>query len=170
MITVDIVNQLFPNILTVIVQLCSTFVLFIVAKKFLWKSFSNWMNARADKMQEDLAVSSKAKQDALNDRSSAKAELVQASKKSEAMIEAAVKEAGAEKDAILNEARRQAEAEKQKAHQQIEAERVAMYDSMKKEMVDIALDAAAKLIGDKNTDEMDRQAIETFVKGDDHGE
>lgn len=169
MITVDIVNQLFPNILTVIVQLLSTLVLFLVAKKFLWKSVKNWMSVRADKMQEDLAASRQAKQDALNDRSSAKDELVQASKKSEAMIEAAVKEAGAEKNAILEEAHRQADAEKQKAHQQIEAERVAMYDSMKKEMVDIALDAAAKLIGEKNTDDMDRQAIETFVKGDDDG-
>ena len=103
------------------------------------------------------------------DRNSAKDELAAASKKSEAMIEAAVKQAGQEKESILEEARRQAGAEKQKAHAQIEAERVAMYDSMKKEMVDIALDAAAKLIGDKNTDEMDRQAIEAFVNGDDHG-
>lgn len=169
MITVDIVNQLFPNIVTVIVQLCSTLVLFLVAKKFLWKSVKNWMNVRAEKMQADLSVSQKAKEEAMTDRSNAKEELAAASRKSEAMIEAAVKQAGQEKESILEEARRQASAEKQKAHAQIEAERVAMYDSMKKEMVDIALDAAAKLIGDKNTDEMDRQAIEAFVNGDDHG-
>ena len=165
MITVDIVNQLFPNIVTVIVQLCSTLVLFLVAKKFLWKSVKNWMNVRAEKMQADLSASQKPK-----DAAQAARRYATGSRKSEAMIEAAVKQAGQEKESILEEARRQASAEKQKAHAQIEAERVAMYDSMKKEMVDIALDAAAKLIGDKNTDEMDRQAIEAFVNGDDHGQ
>lgn len=170
MITVDIVNQLFPNLLTVVVQLCSTLILFLVAKKFLWASVKKWMEARAEKMQSDLSASQQAMQEAISDRASAKEEMAEASRKSEAMIDAAVKQAGVEKESILEEARRQAGAEKQKAHAQIEAERVAMYDSMKKEMVDIALDAAAKLIGEKNTDEMDRQAIEAFVKGDDHGE
>ena len=65
MITVDIVNQLFPNIVTVIVQLCSTLVLFLVAKKFLWKSVKNWMNVRAEKMQADLSASQKAKEECL---------------------------------------------------------------------------------------------------------
>ena len=65
MITVDIVNQLFPNIVTVIVQLCSTLVLFLVAKKFLWKSVKNWMNVRAEKMQADLSASQKAKEEAI---------------------------------------------------------------------------------------------------------
>ena len=72
MITVDIVNQLFPNIVTVIVQLCSTLVLFLVAKKFLWKSVKNWMNVRAEKMQADLSASQKAKEEAMLDRNSAK--------------------------------------------------------------------------------------------------
>ena len=112
MITVDIVNQLFPNIVTVIVQLCSTLVLFLVAKKFLWKSVKNWMNVRAEKMQADLSVSQKAKEEAMLDRSNAKEELAAASRKSEAMIEAAVKQAGQEKESILEEARRQASAEK----------------------------------------------------------
>ena len=97
MITVDIVNQLFPNIVTVIVQLCSTLVLFLVAKKFLWKSVKNWMNVRAEKMQADLSASQKAKEEAMLDRNSAKDELAAASRKSEAMIEAAVKQAGQEK-------------------------------------------------------------------------
>lgn len=50
MIDVDITGQLIPNLLTVLVQLCSTLVLFLLAKKFLWKSVKNWLDARADKM------------------------------------------------------------------------------------------------------------------------
>ena len=46
MIDVDITGQLIPNLLTVLVQLCSTLVLFLLAKKFLWKSVKNWLDAR----------------------------------------------------------------------------------------------------------------------------
>ena len=82
MIDVDITGQLIPNLLTVLVQLCSTLVLFLLAKKFLWKSVKNWLDARADKMQSDLETSEKAKQDALSDRENAKNQLNEAAKKS----------------------------------------------------------------------------------------
>lgn len=115
MIDVDITGQLIPNLLTVLVQLCSTLVLFLLAKKFLWKSVKNWLDARADKMQSDLETSEKAKQDALSDRENAKNQLNEAAKKSEAIVEAAVKEADSEKQAILDKARAEAEEEKAKA-------------------------------------------------------
>ena len=40
----------------------------------------------------------------------------------------------------------------------------AMHDSVKEEMVNVAMDAAGKLIGEKNGDDMDRKAIAEFVK------
>lgn len=170
MIDVDINGQLIPNILTIVVQLCSTLILFLVAKKFLWKSVKNWLDARAVKMQEDLTAGEQAKADALQDRSKAQEQLTAASKRSEQIIDAAVKEASAEKESILAEARREANAEREKAQKQIKSERNAMYDSMKKEMVDIAMDAAAKLIGDTDTKDLDRKAVDAFVKDADHGE
>ena len=51
---VNIVEQLFPNGLTVLTQLCSTLVLFLVAKHFLWASVKKFLDARADKMQEEI--------------------------------------------------------------------------------------------------------------------
>ena len=61
---VNIVEQLFPNVLTVLVQLCSTFVLFLIAKKFLWESVKKFLDARADKIQEELVLSQQAKEEA----------------------------------------------------------------------------------------------------------
>ena len=159
MIDVDITGQLIPNLLTVLVQLCSTLVLFLLAKKFLWKSVKNWLDARADKMQSDFETSEKAKQDALSDRENAKNQLNEAAKKSEAIVEAAVKEADSEKQAILDKARAEAEEEKAKAREAIENDRLKMVDSVKKEMVNVAMDAAEKLIGSKNGEVLDRKAI-----------
>ena len=61
MIDIDIVEQLIPNPMTMLVQLCSTLVLFLLMKKFLWKSVKNFLDVRADKMQSDLAESEQAK-------------------------------------------------------------------------------------------------------------
>ena len=164
MLDVDIIGQLIPNPLTMVVQLCSTAVLFLLAKKFLWKSVKNWMDARTAKMQTDLSDSEKAKQDALADREKAMGQLNEASGRAKEIVSSAVSEANNERTAILEQAKKEAAGEKQRAHEQIEAERAAMYKGMQKEMVDVALAAAGKLIGQQNGQEMDRQAVDAFVK------
>ena len=161
---VNIVEQLFPNGLTVLTQLCSTLVLFLVAKHFLWASVKKFLDARADKMQEELALSQKAKEDAFADRKAALEQLNTASTKSEEIVSAAIQQAKQEKKHILAQADKEASAVKQRAQEQIEAERREMYASMKKEMVDVAFSAAGKLIGEYEGEKVDRQAIDAFVK------
>ena len=161
---VNIVEQLFPNGLTVLTQLCSTLVLFLVAKHFLWASVKKFLDARADKMQEELALSQQAKEEAFADRKAALEQLNTASTKSEEIVSAAIQQAKQEKKQILAQADKEAAAVKQRAQEQIEAERREMYASMKKEMVDVAFSAAGKLIGEQEAEKVDRQAIDAFVK------
>ena len=161
---VNIVEQLFPNGLTALTQLCSTLVLFLIAKKFLWESVKKFLDARAEKMQEELALSQQAKEEALADRRVALEQLNTASTKSEEIVSAAIQQAKQEKKQILAQADKEAAAVKQRAQEQIEAERREMYASMKKEMVDVAFSAAGKLIGEYEGEKVDRQAIDAFVK------
>ena len=164
MIDVDIIGKLVPNPLSMVVQLCSTLVLFLLVKKFLWKSVQNFFSAREEKMQSDLSASEQAKSEAIADREKAQEQLSTAAEKSEEIVNAAVKEAKDQKAAILAQASKEADVERKKAHAQIETERNAMYDSVKEEMVNVAMDAAGKLIGEKNGEELDRKAIAEFVK------
>ena len=161
---VNIVEQLFPNGLTALTQLCSTLVLFLIAKIFLWPSVKKFLDARAEKMQEELALSQQAKEEALADRKVALEQLNTASTKSEEIVSAAIQQAKQEKKQILAQADKEAAAVKQRAQEQIEAERREMYASMKKEMVDVAFSAAGKLIGEREGEKVDRQAIDAFVK------
>ena len=163
-INVDIVGQLVPNPISMLVQLCSTLVLFLLIKKFLWKPVQNFFNARENAMQADLKAASDAKAAAEADRKEAGRQLQDASGKADEIVNAAVKEAKAQKYAILESAGKEADAEKRRAHEQIENERQAMVDSMKNEMINVALDAAGKLIGSKADEETDCQAVDAFVK------
>ena len=164
MIDIDVLGQLIPNPLTMLVQLCSTLVLFLLAKKFLWPSVQAYLGKRSEKMQSDLEVSEQAKQEALSDRQKALNQLNEASDKAEQLVSAAVKQAKEEKAGILAQADKEADAARKKAHEQIEAERQAMYADMKREMVEVALSAAGKLLGEQNPEELDRDAIDAFVK------
>ena len=56
MIDIDVIGQLLPNPITMLTQLCSTLVLFLVIKKFLWKSITGMLDRRAEKMQEELTA------------------------------------------------------------------------------------------------------------------
>ncbi len=164
MIDIDIVGQLLPNPLTMIVQLCSTLVLFLLMKKFLWASVQDFLAKRAEKMQADLAESEQAKQDALSDRRKALEQLNEASDRAEEIVSAAVRQAKDEKETILTQASREADAERKKAREQIQAERQEMYSSMRQEMIEVAMAAAGKLISDQSSADLDRQAVDAFVK------
>ena len=119
MIDIDILSQLIPNPITMVVQLCSTLVLFLLMKKFLWTSVQNFLGKRADKMQSDLEES---------------------------------------------EAQKEAQNTMQKAEDRINKQKIEMVASMQKEMVDIAMAATEKLIGSKSDVQMDKEAVDSFVK------
>jgi F-type H+-transporting ATPase subunit b len=147
-----------------IVQLCSTLVLFLLMKKFLWPSVKRYLDKRADKMQADIAAGEQARREAQDDRAKAADELAKAAGRGEQIVSAAVKEAQDQKAEILQQAKQEADAEKARAHEQIESERADMYQDMQKEMVDVAMSAAAKLIGTQNQADLDRAAVDAFVK------
>ncbi len=161
-------GQLIPNVSTMIVQLCSTFVLFLLIHKYLWKAIQDYLADRSNKMQADLLTSEQAKLEALEDRKKAHEELSKAGSKGEEIVNAAMKEAKFEKENILAQANKEADALRKKAHEQIEAERASMYDSMQKEMVEVAMAAASKLIGAQSDAAMDRKAVDAFVKETTH--
>ena len=75
MIDIDIISQLIPNPITMLVQLCSTLVLFLLARKFLWASVKNFLQKRSEKMQEDLKQSENARAAAETDRQAAAEQL-----------------------------------------------------------------------------------------------
>ena len=170
MIDVDIVGQLIPNPLTMLVQLCSTLVLFLLMRKYLWASVKQYLAVRGEKMQEDLAAGEAARAAAESDREAAALQLKNAGSRSEEIVSAAVKEAGSRKESILADANKEADMVRTKAREQMRAEWDAMYSDMQKEMVEVAMAAAGKLLMKDNADELDQQAIDAFVKEATDGE
>ena len=122
------------------------------------------LKKRAEKMQEDLNAQEAARIAAESDRDAASVQLKEAGTRSEEIVAAAVREAGSQRDSILADADREADTLRKRAHEQIEQEREAMYSDMRREMVEVALSAASNLLGSQNAEDLDREAIDAFVK------
>ena len=139
MIDVDVAGKLFPNIATLIIQLCSTGVLLLVFKKFLWVPMQEYFAKRANfiesQINEAKEMNEKAKSDALKVRDDI------------------VEKAKAEATAKIDQAQREIEAEKQQAKEE-----------MKEEMVNVAIEIASKIVAKDMNTTKNQEMVEDFVK------
>lgn len=161
---IEVAEQLLPNILTVVTQLCATGVLLFFAKKFLWKPGREMIAKRQELMQSRITDAEKLKEAAAEDKAHAEEELKSMQTRVKSMMENAKSEADVEKERILEEANRQAEATLEKAHATIEKQKAGMRKDLQEEIVDVALAASTKLMGKDELEEQDQRALESFVK------
>ena len=80
------------------------------------------------------------------------------------MIEKATVEAKSVREEIVRKAKTEADDQIIRARGQIELERSQMQSEIHREMVEVAMSAAEKLIGEKSSEAGDRQAVDQFVK------
>ncbi len=161
--TFDIQGVLFPNWITMLVQLCSTLVLFLLCKKLLWKPARDILAKRRDKMNENLMSSQKLREDASIELDKAKEELEHARNRSGEIVESARKEAENLRAEIVNKANSEASAKLALADKEIEQKERDAQDRIHDEMVDVAMAAVSKLMQDKATSSDDKKAIEDFI-------
>lgn len=161
--TFDIQGVLFPNWITMLVQLCSTLVLFLLCKKLLWKPARDILAKRRDKMNENLMSSQKLREDASVELDKAKEELEHARNRSGEIVESARKEAENLRAEIVNKANSEASAKLALADKEIEQKERDVQDRIHDEMVDVAMAAVSKLMQDKATSSDDKKAIEDFI-------
>ncbi len=161
--TFDIQGVLFPNWITMLVQLCSTLVLFLLCKKLLWKPARDIIAKRRDKMNENLMSSQKLREDASVELDKAKEELEHARNRSGEIVESARKEAENLRTEIVNKANSEASAKLALADKEIEQKERDAQDRIHDEMVDVAMAAVSKLMQDKATTSDDKKAIEDFI-------
>lgn len=161
--TFDIQGVLFPNWITMLVQLCSTLVLFLLCKKLLWKPARDILAKRRDKMNENLMSSQKLREDASVELDKAKEELEHARNRSGEIVESARKEAENLRAEIVNKANSEASAKLALADKEIEQKERGAQDRIHDEMVDVAMAAVSKLMQDKATSSDDKKAIEDFI-------
>lgn len=159
----DIQGVLFPNLITMIVQLLSTIVLFLLVKKLLWKPAREILKKRQEKIDGDLANAEKIQADAINELNEAKQNLETARNKSNEIIDEARKEANNLRQEIVSSAKKEAADKLKDAERNIEQKKIEASNQIHDEMVNVAMAAVSKLLNDKSQAVDDEKAIKEYI-------
>lgn len=160
----DISGKLFPNALTVIVQLLSTGVLFIVFKIFLWKPLLEYFKKRADYIESTIVDAKEMNETAKENMELADQKAKEAAIQYHQIIEDAKIDANKAKESIIEEANKEAGYKLMQAQKDIENEKEKARREMKEEIVDIALDVASKVMEKDMNTTTNEQLADGFVR------
>lgn len=160
----DIAGKLFPNIITMAVQLLATGVLFLGFKKLLWKPMQTYLQKRADVADQALRDAYEAKLLAEERQKDAEALLGKAAMDAKDIIESGKQEGNRVKELLLAEAKNEADNKLSSALREIAHQKTQMREEIESEIIDVALLAASKLIEGKVDETEDRRQIQHFIK------
>ncbi len=128
------------------IQLISTIILFLAVKFFLWKPITNILEKRREAIDLEL----KEAEDAKNNSIQIEQELLQEKERAKAEVKALISQAEhdalVQKESIINDAKAEAKRRLDNLENELVQEKANMEADIKKEIVDIAFQAAEKIV------------------------
>ena len=160
----DIAGKLFPNLLTMIVQLSATGVLFYGFKRLLWKPMTAYIAKRAEIEDEALRQADEANKLAQINLAHSELSVRNAVSETKTIIEQGKDEAKQIKEKLVANAKAEADAKLEAARREIEHQKTQLRKDIETEIIDVALIAAKKLMEDKVDEAHDRLQVQQIIK------
>ena len=140
--------------INVVFTIINLIVLYLLMKKFLFGPILNVMEQRKNMIDQQFASAKDTYEDALK---SAKDESMR-------IVNQAKDEAKVQAERIVKDANTQAGAMLDKAKADIRTEQENAMKAMESRVAEIALDAASKIMGEKNSSQQDLSLYDQFIK------
>jgi len=156
-------EALIPKVPEVIVALISFLVLLVVLGKFAFPPIVKILDERTDKIRESLEKAEETKVEAERLLEEYKVQMAEARGEAAKVIEQGRTVAESLKAEIVAKAKQEAEAEKVKAIEAIKAEKAAAMAELQKQVADLSVDVAGKIIGTSLKKEDHAALIERYV-------
>ena len=135
----------------------------IVLGKSTWKIIIKGLNARAEKIQDDLKEAEKIRETAKKSLAAYREQIDNAKVEASSIIENARIEANRVREKIISNAREEAEANKNKIMLEVERAKEEIANSVKKQSVDIAVVMAETILKRNVTKEDNQALIDEFI-------
>ncbi|MBO7676460.1 MAG: F0F1 ATP synthase subunit B [Erysipelotrichaceae bacterium] len=160
----DVFGLLFPNIWTVISQLCATAVLFFLMYKLAYKPVKKILDTRSEYEQSRISEADALKEENTRLNEEAKQNIIEANKSAEDIVSSAREEAETIKRELVDQAKEQSKQLMDNAQKEIEVQRSKMLQDLHAEIVDATISATEKMLKSKIQNQEDKDNIDTFVK------
>ncbi len=160
----DISAKIFPNLSSLITQLLATFVMFFIVFKFFWKPIKEFIDKRKDYLENTLKEAETLKLEAQTNNDLANKRIKEMKIEARKIKEEAENQALEVRKSILLKAEEEVKIKKEKALRDIEKQKLEAKDDIHREIVDVALLAAQKIV-EREIDEKDNtRLVEDFIK------
>lgn len=152
------------NLVNMLVQLTATLVLYFILRKFLYFPIKDLLNKRQDYIMKNVEDSEKnnlKSQVALRDY---ELKLKEAKKEANEIVDQAKKRADDIVNKSVSDAKEESRKIMEKADKELANKKSMAMDEMKGDMVNIAILAAEKLIGENISAKKDKEIIEKSIE------
>ncbi len=159
------------NIWQMVAALGNLVLLFLIAKKFLYKPVKNMLAARRNAIDSDYNAAQQAKEQAEADKQKYEDKLQDARAEADSVIKSAVSTAAAREKEILNQAKERADGIIRQAEAQAELEHKKAEASVRKEIVEVSSVLTEKLLEREVSADDHKHFIDSFIEsiGDEDG-
>jgi F-type H+-transporting ATPase subunit b len=148
---------------TLLLQMINFAIIVWIFKKYLVKPMNKFIEERKEKIRLDLENAEKSKTDALAFKKDSEVQLKEARQKAQDTMNDAIRKAEEIKEEILKEAH----TSREKMITAAEADIVKIKDQVKRElrgeMTEIAIKLAEKMIGEKMTNQIESNLVDSFI-------
>jgi F-type H+-transporting ATPase subunit b len=149
---------------TILFVTVSFLVLLLALKKFAWGPVVDMMQAREDKIASDIDNAEKSKIEADKLGKQREMELKQSRTEAQGIIAQAKETAENNAHAILLEAEEHATRIKKQAHEDLRIERERMIDEAKKEVADLSVEIASKILKKELSASTHQELIQSSIE------
>ena len=147
------------------IQLCSTLILFLVVRAFLWKPITNILEQRRELAMKEISDAKQKNDEATKLLDESRKEVEKAKKRAKEIVDNAVITAKLEKSEIIEDAKNEAKKRLDNVNHEIELELERQKNTLKQEIVDVAFLAAEKIVKREiNKEEHIKVVEETLVE------
>lgn len=156
------------NLLFTVINLL---VLYFFAKKFLFGRVNQILEERKALIEKKFADAKTAQDTADGMKTEYEGKLAAAAGEGKEIIARAENEARLQSEKMLAAAETELEQKRRRAEETMAVERANALRDMKSEIATLVIDAAAKAVGDRNTEEQDKLLYDQFIAeaGEAHG-
>jgi F-type H+-transporting ATPase subunit b len=151
------------NIPTCIYTALNLVVLYFILKKLLFKPVSEFMEKRANSIREAIDKAESDKLEALEMKNKYDKELKDVKDKAQKIIMEAQEKAQLEYEKIIQKARDEAEKIMEEADREVERQRIENIKNVREEIVNLALEAASKVIECNMDTKENRELVNRFI-------
>lgn len=163
-LNIDILTQLFPNVVTMVAQLGATGLLLFGFKKYLWKPMTTYLNTRAEAEDSALRTADEANKLAQINLARSEVTLSETAQEIKTLMEQGKDEARRIREELVSKAKAEADAKLESARREIEHEKHQLRRDIETEIIDVALVAAKKLMESKVDEAQDRLHVQQIIK------